>query len=73
MNTEEKFTAGMSVQKALMMHPSANMVLAGFHLGGCTHCGINQIETLEQVCASYGVPVGELLKTLNGLLENEEQ
>lgn len=69
--TKDKFTENMSVQAALQMHPDAGMVLAGFHLGGCTHCGINEIETLGQVCMSYGVPIDALLENLNSLLEDE--
>lgn len=62
-----KFTADMTVDEAMRLHPDVGMILAGFHLGGCAHCGINQIETLEQVCMGYGIPIESLLDTLNSL------
>ena len=68
--TDKKaFTADMTVGDALKLHPEANLVLASYHLGGCAHCGINEVETLEQVCSGYGVPIDALLDSLNSLLE----
>lgn len=58
----------MTVNEALLLHDEAGLVLASFHLGGCAHCGINEIETLEQICMGYGVPLHELLDALNSLL-----
>ncbi|MDH5717852.1 MAG: DUF1858 domain-containing protein [Spirochaetia bacterium] len=66
---EKKFTAEMTVKEALNMHPESSMVLAGYHLGGCSSCGVNEIETLEQVCNGYGIPLDALLASLNSLLE----
>jgi len=63
------FTADTTVGESLRIHPEAGLVLASYHLGGCSHCGINEIETLEQVCMGYGVPVDALLASLNALLE----
>lgn len=66
---ENLFTPETTVGEALRMHPEAGLVLASYHLGGCSHCGINEIETLDQVCMGYGVPVDALVASLNGLLE----
>ena len=70
--TKEKkeFIGEMTVGEALRVHPEVGLVLASYHLGGCSHCGINEIETLEQVTAGYGVPLDALLASLNSLLED---
>ncbi len=71
-NTREKkmFYPEMSVGEALALHPEAALVLASYHLGGCSHCSINELETLEQVCMGYGVPIDQLLDSLNNLLDD---
>lgn len=68
----KEFYPSMTVHQALLLHDEAGLVLASFHLGGCAHCGINEIETLEQICMGYGVPIDELLQALNNLLEEED-
>ena len=68
---EQKFIGGMTIGTAMALHPRAKEVFAGFHLGGCSHCGIAEFETIEQVCEGYGVPVEQLLGVLNGLLEED--
>ena len=47
------------------------LVLAAFHLGGCSHCGIADYEKLEEVCAGYGVAQDRLLMALNELLDED--
>ena len=70
--TEQKsFTKDMTIGSALQLHPEAGIVLASYHLGGCSHCGINEIETIEQVCMGYGVPIDALISSLNSLLEED--
>ena len=68
---KNQFRADMTIGDALQMHPEVGLVLASYHLGGCSHCGINEIETIEQVCMGYGVPIDALLSSLNSLLEEE--
>jgi len=63
------FTAEMTVQEAMLQHPKAREVFAGYHLGGCAHCSISEFETIAQVCEGYGVPTEVLLGTLNSLTE----
>lgn len=63
------FHADMTVGDALRMHPEVGLVLASYHLGGCSHCGVNEIETISEVCTGYGVPMDALLASLNSLLE----
>jgi len=71
-NTQEKarFVADMTVGDAMKVHEDAALVFSSYHLGGCSHCAINSMETVEQVCQGYGVPVEQLLDSLNNLLEN---
>lgn len=73
MSTEQTqakpFTADMTIREAIERHPEAGLVLASYHLGGCSHCGINQVETLGQVCAAYGIPIDALISSLNDLIE----
>lgn len=64
-----KFTADMTVRQIIDLHPEAGLVLTGYHLGGCSHCGVNQFETLQQVCNAYGIPIDAILSSLNDLLE----
>lgn len=64
------FSADMTVGEAMQRHPEAGLVFSSYHLGGCSHCSINELETIEQVCMGYGVPVDQLVDSLNNLLEN---
>ena len=64
----QKFDAGMTIRDALELHPRAAEVFAAFHLGGCSHCAINEAETIEEVTAGYGFASGLLVEALNGLL-----
>lgn len=64
-----KFRADMTVGEAMQLHPRAREVFAGFHLGGCSHCGISEFETVGQVTEGYGVPIDMLLGALNSLFD----
>jgi hybrid cluster-associated redox disulfide protein len=73
MATDNKhFSLDMTIAEAMAIHPRVAEVFAAFHLGGCAHCHINQVETLDQVCAGYGVDPDMLLETLEGLMEPAE-
>lgn len=65
----KRFDASMTVGEALSLHPRAGEVFAAFHLGGCSHCSINEHETIQEVTAGYGVDADMLVEALNGLLE----
>lgn len=67
---EKKFRGEMTVGEAMELHPEAGLVFSSYHLGGCSHCSINEMETIEQVCMGYGVPLDQLLDSLNNLLED---
>ena len=62
------FKKEMMVSEAMELHPEASLVFSSYHLGGCSHCSINGMESIEQVCAGYGVPVDDLIASLNNLL-----
>ncbi|MBK8398523.1 MAG: disulfide oxidoreductase [Leptospiraceae bacterium] len=62
----------MTVGEAMQVHPEAGLVFSSYHLGGCSHCSINEIETIEQVCQGYGVEVEVLLDSLNNLFAEDE-
>lgn len=68
----QAFSLDMTIGEAMAMHPRVAEVFAAFHLGGCSHCGINQFETIGQVCAGYGVDADMLLEVLEGLMERPE-
>lgn len=65
------FSLDMTVAEAMTKHPRAAEVFAAFHLGGCSHCGISQIETIEQVCQAYGVDGDVLIQVLDELMEKD--
>jgi len=67
---ERYFRPDMPVAEAMKLHPRVAEVFAAFHLGGCGSCGIAHFESIEQVCAAYGVDLAVLLEVLEGLMEH---
>lgn len=68
-----RFYKEMTVGEAMTLHPEAGLVFSSYHLGGCSHCSINEMETIEQVCMGYGVEVDVLLESLNNLFLDEDE
>lgn len=68
---ERYFNPDMTVADAMAMHPRVAEVFAAFHLGGCSHCGISQVETIGQVCMGYGVDINILLEVLEELMAKQ--
>lgn len=66
---QARFYPQMTVGEAMGVHPEAALVFSSYHLGGCSHCAINEMETIEQVCMGYGVPVEQLVDSLNNLID----
>lgn len=62
------FSPEMSVREALLTHPQAAQIFAGFHLGGCDHCAVEPDATLAQVSAQAGIDVQQLVGNLNLLV-----
>lgn len=69
--TMNKFDKDMTIGDAMAIHPKVKDVFAGFHLGGCSHCSINEFETIAQVTGGYGVPLEQFLETLESLVEED--
>jgi hybrid cluster-associated redox disulfide protein len=64
---ELKFDPAMTISAAMAMHPRVVDVLANFHLGGCSHCAISDVDTLEGACQSYGIDQAALMQALDAL------
>ncbi len=63
------FQPEMTVREAQLLHPQAQQILAGFHLGGCSSCAVEPDETLATVAANSGLELDVLLKNLNLLVD----
>ena len=64
---ETIFTPKMTIAEAMDVHPKVNEVLASFHLGGCSHCAVSDVDTIEGACQTYGIDQAALIDALNGL------
>lgn len=61
-----QFTAQTTMLEALTADPSLGMVLMrDFHLGGCSNCGFEPNDSIENVAAENGIPTERLLAALN--------
>jgi hypothetical protein len=58
----------MKMGEILAVHPQAQQVLAGFHLGGCSSCSFDSRQTLGEVAAVSGRDVQPILVALNTLV-----
>jgi hybrid cluster-associated redox disulfide protein len=67
----QHFDPNMTIIDAMNVHPKVAEVFAAFHLGGCSSCGISEVETVGQVCMAYGVDVDLLLDVLEELMVSE--
>ncbi|MBI5852735.1 MAG: hypothetical protein HZB39_17120 [Planctomycetes bacterium] len=59
------FSTQTTMAEVLRRDASLRMVLMRFHIGGCSHCGFDQNDSIEQVATDNGVPVADLLGALN--------
>jgi hybrid cluster-associated redox disulfide protein len=64
---ETIFTPKMTIAEAMQVHPKVSEVLASFHLGGCSHCAVSDVDTIEGACQTYGIDQAALMDALNGL------
>ena len=58
----------MTIAEALAVHPKVTEVLANFHLGGCSHCAVSDVDTIEGACQTYGLDEKALMAALTGLI-----
>jgi hypothetical protein len=53
----DHITKDMTMQEILAVFPGAQRALfSRYHIGGCSSCGFQPTETLEQVDASHNIP-----------------
>lgn len=62
------FTPETIVADALLLHPKVRWVFAAYHLGHCSGCDRSGRETLEEVASGYRIPLEDLLRDLNALV-----
>jgi len=63
------FSPTMTIAEAMEVHPQVVQVLASFHLGGCSHCAVSDVDTIEGACQSYGIDQNALMTALNQLID----
>ena len=68
-----EFTPDMTIREVLMAHPQAEQILAGFHLGGCSHCAVEPGERLADACREHGVDLQVVVGNLNLLTQGHQQ
>ena len=54
------------------IEPRAQNVLAGFHIGGCASCAVDENATLAQAVSERGADLDRVLTALNALPANGE-
>ena len=63
-----QITPDMPIGKIMAVHPQAQQVLAGFHLGGCSSCLVDDAQTLAEAAAVNGRALEPILVALNTLV-----
>ena len=58
----------MRMGEILAVHPQAQQVLAGFHLGGCSSCMVDDNQSLAEAAALNGRELEPILLALNVLV-----
>ena len=79
--TDETATVGSKelsgswpMEKVLNVYPSAQRALfERYHVGGCSSCGFQPSDTLEAVCMSHDLDVGEVVMFISASKEVERQ
>ena len=65
---ELKVTGEMKIGEILAIHPQAQQVLAGFHIGGCGSCMVDDSQSLTEAAALNGRELEPILLALNTLV-----
>lgn len=68
---ELKVTPEMKMNEIVAIHPQAQQVLAGFHLGGCSSCSFEPHQSLGEVIAVNGRELEPILVALNTLVTGD--
>jgi hypothetical protein len=61
-------TPEMRIGEVMALHPQAQQVLAGFHLGGCGSCYVDDKQTLSEAAVVNGRELEPILMGLNALV-----
>ncbi len=61
-------TGEMKIGEILAIHPQAQQVLAGFHIGGCGSCMVDDSQSLTEAAAVNGRELQPILLALNTLV-----
>lgn len=69
---ELSFSPTMTIADAMRVHPKVAEVLANFHLNGCSHCAVSDVDTIEGACQSYGIDQRALMAALNQLIDPQK-
>jgi hypothetical protein len=67
-SNEPLFQPTTTIREAGLLHPQAQQLMAGLHLGGCSSCAVEPEMTLAQACAEHNVDLANLLQNLNLLV-----
>ena len=72
--TPKELSGSWTMEQVLNVHPSAQRALfQQYHVGGCSSCGFQPNDTLEAVCLSHGLDVGEVVMFIEASQEVERQ
>ncbi len=63
-----KVTHETKIGEVMAMHPQAQQVLAGFHLGGCSSCLVDDKQSLAEAAVVNGRELEPMLLALNTLV-----
>ena len=63
-----QITGEMKIGEIVATYPMAQQVLAGFHLGGCAGCMVDDNQSLAEAVALNGRELEPILVALNGLV-----
>lgn len=63
-----QITPEMQIGEILAAHPQSRQVLAGFHIGGCSSCSVDDRQTLGDAVVANGRPLEPVLAALNTLV-----
>ena len=71
---QEELSGSWTMEQVLNVHPSAQRALfQQYHVGGCSSCGFQPSDTLEAVCVSHELDVGEVIEFIKASQEVERQ
>jgi hybrid cluster-associated redox disulfide protein len=65
-------TPDMKIGEVVLAHPQARQILAGFHLGGCSSCAVDEGQTLGEAAAVNGRELEPMLAALNTLVAESQ-